>query len=69
MNKKNIEIINIKISDIGLNKFYNEKKSNTISPENLKGESILILSDLWNLGIIIYYMLFHEYSYNNEIFS
>ena len=70
MNKKNIETINIKISDIGLNKFYNEKKkSNTNSPENLKGESILILSDLWSLGMIIYYMLFHEYPYNNEIIS
>ena len=42
MNKKNIETINIKISDIGLNKFYNEKKkSNTNSPENLKGNQFL----------------------------
>ena len=38
----------------------------TMAPEVLKGEYNLISykSDIWSLGIIIYYMLFKEYPYN-----
>ena len=38
----------------------------TISPEILKGEKMNIKSDIWSLGIIIYYMLFKEYPYNGK---
>ena len=38
----------------------------TTAPEILKGESISKQSDLWSLGIIIYYMLFKEYPYNGK---
>jgi len=38
----------------------------TISPETLKGEEDLSKSDIWSLGIIIYYMLFKEYPYKGE---
>ena len=39
-----------------------------MSPEILKGEENLICnkSDIWSLGIIIYYMLFKEYPYNSK---
>ena len=39
-----------------------------MSPEILKGEENLISnkSDIWSLGIIIYYMLFKEYPYNSK---
>ena len=75
LNKSNINKICFKLSDFGLSNFVNEYKtnnmssngsSNTISPEILKGEENLISdkSDIWSLGIIIYYMLFKEYPYN-----
>ena len=40
----------------------------TMAPEVLKGENDLIgyKSDIWSLGIIIYYMLFKEYPYNGN---
>ena len=38
----------------------------TISPEVLKGEEDLSKSDIWSLGIIIYYMLFKEYPYKGK---
>ena len=39
-----------------------------MAPEILKGEENLISykSDIWSLGIIIYYMLFKEYPYNGN---
>ena len=39
-----------------------------MSPEILKGGENLISnkSDIWSLGIIIYYMLFKEYPYNGK---
>ena len=40
-----------------------------MAPEVLKGENDLIgyKSDIWSLGIIIYYMLFKEYPYNGKM--
>ena len=40
----------------------------TMAPEVLKGQNDLISSksDIWSLGIIIYYMLFKEYPYNGQ---
>ena len=40
----------------------------TMSPEILNGKENLISnkSDIWSLGIIIYYMLFKEYPYNGK---
>ena len=71
-----INKISIKISDLGLNKKMNEeitmssfKIPYTRSPEIIENDNIDIKSDLWNLGIIIYYLLFKEYPYkgNTEI--
>ena len=71
-----INKISIKISDLGLNKKMNEeitmssfKIPYTRSPEIIENANINIKSDLWNLGIIIYYLLFKEYPYkgNTEI--
>ena len=62
-----INKISIKISDLGLNKKMNEeitmssfKIPYTRSPEIIENGDINIKSDLWNLGIIIYYLLFKE---------
>ena len=49
----------------------------TLSPEELEKGKNSIKSDIWSLGIIIYYMLFNEYPYdghtefqlNNDIHS
>ena len=71
-----INKISIKISDLGLNKKINEeltmtstKISYSRSPEIIENYNIHTKSDLWNLGIIIYYLLFKEYPYKgiNEI--
>ena len=71
-----INKISIKISDLGLNKKMNKeltmssfKIPYTRSPEIIENVNINIKSDLWNLGIIIYYLLFKEYPYkgNTEI--
>ena len=75
LNKSQINKISFKISDFGLSKLLNESKTNsmsingtpiTMAPEVLKGQNNLIYSksDIWSLGIIIYYMLFKEYPYN-----
>ena len=36
------------------------------SPEFLKGENISNKSDIWSLGIIIYYMLFNKFPYDDK---
>ena len=75
LNKSQINKISFKISDFGLSKLLDESKMNsmsingtpiTMAPEVLKGQNNLICdkSDIWSLGIIIYYMLFKEYPYN-----
>ena len=77
LNKSKINKISFKISDFGLSKLIEGSKINkmslkgtpiTMSPEILKGEENLICnkSDIWSLGIIIYYMLFKEYPYNSK---
>jgi serine/threonine protein kinase len=35
-------------------------------PEILKGENISNKSDIWSLGIIIYYMLFNKFPYDGK---
>ena len=68
-----INKISIKISDLGLNNkeitMSSFKIPYTRSPEIIENADIDIKSDLWNLGIIIYYLLFKEYPYkgNTEI--
>jgi serine/threonine protein kinase len=75
LNKSNINKICFKISDFGLSKLLDENMSMsitgtpiTMAPEVLKGQNNLICdkSDIWSLGIIIYYMLFKEYPYNGK---
>ena len=68
-----INKISIKISDLGLNKKMNEeitmssfKIPYTRSPEIIENANVDIKSDLWNLGIIIYYLLFKEYPYKGK---
>ena len=71
LNKLKINKTIFKISDYGLSKLLeiNNSKSNygtseTMSPECLKGELISSKSDIWSLGILIYYMLYKKYPYN-----
>ena len=64
----------IKLSDYGSSKFINlsNTKTNTkeipytMAPEILKGENYNFKSDIWSLGIIIYFMLNKEYPYNGK---
>ena len=75
-NKYKINKISFKISDFGLSKLLDDENNSmsfndipiTMAPEVLKGEINLICdkSDIWSLGIIIYYMLFKEYPYNGQ---
>ena len=69
----------IKLSDYGSSKFINLSKTitNTINgtpltmaPEILNGDNYNFKSDIWSLGIIIYFMLFNEYPFKgeNEVF-
>ena len=77
-----INQITPKISDFGLSKFFDNLQSKmtnsksqaigtilTMAPEVLDGENESEKSDLWSLGIIIYYMLFKEYPFkgNTEV--
>ena len=74
LNKSKINKISFKISDFGLNKLIEGSKIDemslkgspiTMSPEILNGKENLISnkSDIWSLGIIIYYMLNNKYPY------
>ncbi len=80
-----INRIIIKLSDFGLDKKKDENLTMsslgninlTLSPEEIEKGKNSIKSDIWSLGIIIYYMLFNEYPYdghtefqlNNDIHS
>ena len=67
----------IKLSDYGSSKELNKTLKTlsykgttlTMSPEMLKGGTVNSKSDIWSLGIIIYFMLFKKYPYQgkNEI--
>ncbi len=78
LNLNEINKISIKLSYLNISKFTEEseitanlaKKIFLITPpEILKGESYNNKSDIWSLGIIIYYMLNKKYPYEgkNEI--
>ena len=78
INKSRIDKTCFKISDYGLSKLLNNNNSIssngtpvTLSPEILKGETNLISSksDIWSLGIIIYYLYFKEYPYNGKEYN
>jgi len=66
----------IKLSLCDSNTFIQQPNSNSksniiknilpISPEIIKNEKDLSKSDIWSLGIIIYYMLFKEYPYKGK---
>ena len=73
INKSKINKTSFKISELALSKLLKEKKlenenyykiSETISPEYIKGELITSKSDIWSLGIVIYYMLYKKYPFN-----
>ena len=74
VNQKKIDKTCFKISNTLLSKVFEESKlhtkksynisSVTSSPESLKGETINSKSDIWSLGIVIYYMLYKKYPYN-----
>ena len=40
-----------------------------MSPEELKNQIISTKSDIWSLGIIIYYLYFKEYPYNGREYN
>ena len=71
-NINNVNKVCFKISDFGLSKLFEENiiskskrdTSEFISPELMKGEEINDKSDIWSLGILIYYLLFQNYPYN-----
>ena len=61
------------LSDFGLNNLTNNLNtilikdiSSLIPPEILNNESISLKSNLWSLGIIIYFLLFKEYPFDNN---
>ena len=67
--------IKIKLCKLNSNEIIDKSKSKinndkgiclTIAPEILKGDFISKKSDIWSLGIIIYYMLFKEYPFNGK---
>ena len=69
LNKKRMDKICFKISNFRMSKLLENELNDsplTIAPEVLKRETNLISSksDIWSLGIIIYYLLFKEYPYN-----
>ena len=57
-----LKFINKKDNSTGLL----EKISLITSPEILKGELFNNKSDIWSLGILIYYMLYKKYPFNGE---
>ena len=66
-----LDKIIIKLSNYGSSKEFDNTMNIvetplTLAPEILKGEEDLNKSDLWSIGIIIYYMYFKEYPYNGK---
>ena len=77
LNLKEINKISVKISDFGLSQECKKKKENelnlslvgtptTMAPEVLRGERMGRKSDVYSLGMIIYYMIFREYPYEGN---
>ena len=71
-----IDKCTIKLSDYGSSNFINNLNSRTsrgtpltMAPEVLNGEGLSNKSDIWSLGIIIYFLLFKEYPYNGNEYS
>ena len=63
----------IKLTDYGSSNFENTISGHTVdhtplfsSPELLRDDTINCKSDIWSLGIIIYYLLNKEYPYNGR---
>ena len=70
---KQIDKCLIKLTDYGSSNFESNMTGQTIdhtplysSPELLKGETINTKSDIWSLGIIIYYLLNKEHPYKGK---
>ena len=68
---ENIDKYIIKLCDYGSSKNISKTMSYigtplTMSPEILNNEKDLSKSDLWSIGIIIYYLYFNEYPYNGN---
>ena len=61
----------IKLSDYGFTKEISNSMSFSgtpliMAPEIIKDEKDISKSDLWSLGVLIYYMYFKEYPYNGK---
>ena len=77
INLEKINKITIKLSNYDSSKFINNNQISklnvdlntlTVAPEIINSNKSYSKSDIWSLGIIIYYMLFKEYPFNiNEI--
>ena len=75
LSSNKIDKISFKLSDFGLSKSMDSDVSIsgytgvplTIALEVLKGELISDKSDIWSLGIIIYFMLFKDYPYKGKV--
>ena len=63
-----LSIYNYFKNDILINNDLSSRNYNirVLSPEYLKGEDLTNKTDIWSLGIIIYYMAFKEYPYNGK---
>ncbi len=68
-----INKIQIKLSDFGSSNNLKEQSTLTkngtpftMAPEVLENSNFSEKSDIWSLGIIIYYLLFNEYPYNGK---
>ena len=72
INLKPINKTIISLSDYNSSKITNISKSiignnySSTAPEILKSGEISLKSDIWSLGILIYYMLFKEYPYKGK---
>ena len=67
MNEIDFKLSNKIIKRLNNNSSQSKKDINlTVSPELIKGETVTNKSDIWSLGIIIYYLYFKEYPYKGK---
>ena len=71
INKFQFDISYCGISQNNYNKIHSKSTNKienylTLSPQILKGEEFTNKTDIWSLGIIIYYLLFKKYPYNGK---